>query len=518
MQSLVRWLHSALSEPRDDTLRQRLRIVLIAWLFGSTWLMTISGAAMTKFARSIGMPDAYFGVLAALPYMMCLTQIPASWVTHFIGGRKKAFLWFVVGGRMMWVLAAAVPWALPNHPQVWPILVLIFISLAWAGNQAATPAWIEWMGDVIPKRLRGRYFAVRQRLGQFTGVLVVLIVGYALDMTQTAMDQPGGDPRLMLKVTSSILAIASLLGMLDGLGFQRLRDPVPPSQERKFDFVGNTKIVLRDKNFRRFLWFQFFLSLGIGYIGQYIWLYVFDVVKFDNMQANLALLIVPASVYAIACPFWGRLTDRIGKKPVLIMGLSIGAFGAIPWIFIGHGLVPVEWLGATRSLVSILAYAGVIFCMAIWPAVDISSTNILFAFGEKKPQHGVVDTGLGGTYIAILYVANAFGGALSGLIGSMTAAWLEKWTWTVPGTLSADGAGGLVITYHIVLFLLSCLLRLIALSFVFRIKEPKAMATREAFWFTTNNVYSNARDLVAVPGRMFDRVVHWTYRMNPPRR
>ena len=511
MQSIVRWLGSALSEPRDDTLRQRLRLVLIAWLFGSTWLMTISGAAMTKFARSIGMPDKYFGVLAALPYIMCLTQIPAAWVTHFIGGRKNAFLWFVVGGRLMWVLAAAVPWVLPNTPAAWPPLVLLFISLAWAGNQAATPAWIEWMGDIIPKRLRGRYFAVRQRLGQFMGLAVVMIVGYALDMTQTAMDQPGGDPKLMLKVTSSVLMIAALLGMLDGLAFQRLRDPVPQTAERKFNFVGNTKIVLKDKNFRRFLWFQFFITLGVGYIGQYIWLYVFDIVHFDNKQANLALIIVPSAIYALACPFWGRLTDRIGRKPVLIMGLTVGAFGAVPWIFIGHGLMPVELWGATRSLVSLVAYIGVIVCMFFWPAVDIGATNMLFSFSERREAGP--DTGLGGIYVAILYVAIAIGGTLSGLIGSVTSGLLEKWHWIVPGT-----KGHMVISYHCLLFALALLLRLIALSFVFRIKEPRAMATREAFWFTTNNMYSNARDLVATPGRMFDRVVGWTYRMNPRRR
>ena len=93
--------HVALLSSRREAalgLRAQLRAVLVAWMFGSFWLWTISGATMTQFARALGTPDWGFGILAALPFVGTVAQLPmAVWLQRY-GGRRK---WFLIGASIL---------------------------------------------------------------------------------------------------------------------------------------------------------------------------------------------------------------------------------------------------------------------------------------------------------------------------------------------------------------------------------------------------------------------------------
>ncbi|MCX5662202.1 MAG: MFS transporter [Planctomycetota bacterium] len=492
---------TGLEVARDD-LRGQLRIIVIAWVFGAFWQWTISGAALFKFARLMGTPDWGFGLLAALPFAAGLFQIPMSLAQARWGRRKLLFILSVTLGRLMWAVIAAIPWALPNHRDWWWPTMALCAFLGWGANSAGSPPWMDWMADVIPGRVRGRYFGMRNRLGQCIGLVATLSVGGVVYLVERS-----GKPEQMLQVCSCILALAGLMGALDILCFRRIPDhhEQHPHRHAKGSTASAFFAPLKQPSFRRYLAFNFVLNTGIGFIGQYIWVYVNDVLHFSAWQGNLLLIGIPLIMMALSYPVWGKLTDRLGKRPVILIAGAVIVNGAWGWIFVGHGAVPVTVMGWNFSAMTVLGYSVAVLGMICWPGVEIANFNMLLGMTGSHTGRA------GGAYVAWYAIAVALGGALSGLIAGTVAHLIPTFAWDIPFV-------GIVLTYHGVLFLISTSLRILALYFAWGLREPKATGTREAFRYMSNNFYDNARAMLLLPTQVVGRLGRATYRLAPGRK
>lgn len=493
-------------EAGEQRLRGQLRVISVAWVFGALWMWTINGAVMTKFALAIGVPPWGFGILAALPFAGALFQLPAGWITERYGHRKTFFLVVQTLGRLMWALMAAVPWVLPHHPGAWWPLVVLFLLFGWASNAAAGPAWMSWMADIIPGRLRGRYFGKRARIGQVVGIATTIMAGLVLDIVDKAGGgQAGaaGDP-MMLRVTSVVLAIAGLSGVLDIQCFVRVPDHHQPPPKPAIRWSDLLVAPLRDRNFRWFLGFTFCLNLGLGFLGQYVWLYVYKVAHFSDTKANLVLVALPLALQILSYPIWGLLVDRLGKKPVMVLSLALISSGSLGWMIVG----PEHWM---------LGYATTLLSPLAWPGVELANLNVILDMsatrarraddGQNARPSGRVS---GAGYVAMNTIAVAVGGVLSGGLGAAVAYFFEDLDWR--GSLAGIQV---IFTFHSILFVISALLRLAALYCAAHLHEPRAAATRDAARLLTSTVWSNMIQAVYLPPRLLGRAAGWTYRLTP---
>lgn len=476
----------------QPALRHQLRWVTIAWIFGSVWMWTITGAAMTQFARGLGTPDWGFGVMAALPFIATFVQLPASWWTQRYGHRRRFFMVALIIGRALWVAVAALPWILPGQ-QAWAwTTMLALLAASWVLSQAGGPAWMNWMSDVVPRRVRGVYFARRNLFTRPVAVAAVLGTGWLLD----AGSRASGDPSILLRITSGLLAIAGLLGVLDILCFRWVKDPNPPRPDPAAKLFSSLLTPLRDRQIRIYIAYNFTFMLGIGFVGQYVWLYVLDVCGWSNLKANLLVIAVPLLLQMMVVGLWGRLIDRLGKKPVLVLCTVGVSFGSLGWLVITDQNL---WLGYSLILLTTL----------IWPGLEIANFNVLLdlAGTAKKKRGDAQAASSGGTAaVALNSVATAAGGTLSGLLGGALAGLMRDLHWAVPMI-------GIVLTYHGVLFLISSVLRAVALVFALQLTEPRAKGTREALQMVTSAVYSNVRQAVFLPTRVTGKVLRASYRV-----
>jgi MFS family permease len=230
------------------------------------------------------------------------------------------------------------------------------------------------------------------------------------------------------------------------------------------------------------------MTFSVGYIGQFIWLYLFEVAEMSNTRANVMLVVMPLVTLFIFNPVWGRLIDRLGCKPVLIIaGLSI-VHGSLAWVFITKD----QW---------VVGYLAIILATAAWPGIELANFNIMLRLSDRyagKPERS--------GYVAVNSLFGALAGVLSGLFGGAVAEAFKDWH----GSLF-----GWPLTYHGLLFLISGGLRLAALGWLIGLEDPKAYTTRAALRYMGSNFYSNLQQAVFLPGRLLQRVTHWTYTVKP---
>jgi MFS family permease len=451
----------------NDRLRFSLRMITTAWLFGATWMYMAGMVPQTRYAKLMNMPEFFYGIMPILPYFAALVQFPVSYLIERYGHRKGLFIPFGLAHRALWLLVALIPWLAPHQYQ-W-ILLLVFIGISSIAGQVAVPAVMSWLADVVPPRVRGRYFAARSQVGQIAGIVTSLAVGYWLDHSQALGN------RALLETLSVIFGIAAFSGCMVFICLISVPD-VP--MQRDPEPVGLWQILkrpLQNRNFRFFLIYNSLMTLGVGAIGQFITLYLFDVAGFDNLEVQLLQIVAPALVTLAGYFFWGRLMDRMGRRPVMLLCAFLVVPGGLWFMFVS----PQHWvLPLLLALVSSFA----------WPGVDVANMSMLLGMSDSRKGGR-----LGSAYVAINSVTFAIAGTLSGV--------MFGWIYHRLGTDWGIQLPHYTLTSHGVIVAVSTVIRLMAAVFVIFIVDTESRSTLATANYMVASLYSNLALVVQMPLR-----------------
>jgi len=454
------------------TLRRHLRIVTAACAFWAVWNYCVAGGIRVRFASSMGMSEFGFGLMGAIPHAGLLLQVCASYMIERYGHRREIFLVAGIIHRGLWILIAAIPWLpVPPTEHWWLLLLTLWISTMLAN--LSDPSWLVWMADFVPDRLRGRYFARRGQVGRFTGMAVTLLVGWILDRSTTA------DSHTLQRTISILFIIGAIAGMVDIGLFKWIPDEHRRDHRQPINFRRMLTEPLRHPAFRRFLAFRGMLFFGIGYIEVFAWKYLFDVVEMDNIEAHIMLVAIPTIATMLTFPIWGRLVDRLGCRPVLLISGVLITHGAISWAFVTkEGWEGSQWW---------IGYMAVLSATMAWPGVELASQNMLLSMADSETNK----TG-GSAYVAVHSVVIGMAGMLSGIFGGLFAEHMQHWRGVILG---------FPFTYHGLLFFISAGLRLASLVWLIGMPEPGSRTAREALRYMLGNIYANVQTVFVTSRR-----------------
>ena len=461
-------------------------------MFGALWLSMASGATMTQFARGLGTPDYAFGILAAMPYLATLLQLPASYCLDRFGRRKALFIATQGPSRLLWIAVAVIPWIWPGSvTNSWPAMLCV-LAVGWALFHLGVPAWMNWMSDVVPRRIRGRFYGNRQTIARPIAVVATLAVGAALDIIQRGHGTGAGGNGLMLKATSTLLMVAGLFGFLEILIYRRVHEPSRPSANH-IDWLRNLLTPLRLANFRWFVALNMCMALGSGFMAQYIWLYMFDVGGYTNLQGNLLCIALPGIANLLVFPLWGRLVDRVGRKPVLVIaacGMLLNPFG---WVLLASGAYPL-W-GCAVVMIGFVS----------WPGLEVATMNTMLDLAGSRSEQAS-----GTAMVALNNIAIACAGTLSGFAGAVCASSLGHLDGSIPGL-------DIPLTYHAVLFMSATIFRAMAVICASCMHDVNAAPSSDVIRYMTSTLYGNVRQAILMPTRVVGQISARAYRVGTPR-
>ena len=433
-------------EVRRDPLRRSLQMITLAWMFGIIWMTLIGGAGLKTYARMLGFGDFAFGVLGALPFLAAFGQIIGSAIVERTGRTKRPFLRYALPHRLMWIAVAAIPLLLPV-PSKWAVAAMLAAVFAnWVLAAMSVPAWVMWMGDLIPRRIRGRYIGNRHRLSLMVSIPAVLLTGFLLDwlidpeLPESAAAQPD-----VLPLLSVLLVAAGLFGAVDIILFIRIREVRP---HRELDAggtagpwgvrraVSETLVEpMRDPAFRGYGLFVTMMALSTG-SGCFFWLFVLETLGISKLAASILFFLIGPLAGMLTASAWGRGVDRFGRRPILVTSTAIATLALTPYFLASVNTPEPVWLielasgvaGAVGALIgrpewtwlapgapvgaylllSVMAVGGGIG----WTGIGVAQTGVMFGFadGPGRSRH-----------VAASAVLSGIGGAIGGLLGGAVA-------------------------------------------------------------------------------------------------
>lgn len=456
---LFRFRRERIEDRRESELRYGLRRIIIAWGFGSVFFNTTFGAPFAAYVRRLGAGEFFFSFLSAAPMLSSLAQFLSSYLVEKTGRRRAIFVRAALVQRLVWIPIALLPWIFPEGPALLLALAFLLFAGSFFGNLSG-PAWMSWMADFVPLKIRGKYFGLRMRIGTVVGLLSASVAGLVLDWWSTSSPYT---PYTVLFVA------ASLSGAIDVLLF--LKVPEPPIQERTEPprLQDLIRIPFRNEKFKRFLAYSALASFGFNIIGPSLWLFALETLKMGKFWANLTLMIAHMVAIVIFSRMWGGLIDRYGNRPVLRLTALGLAFFPVPWLL----AEPSSW----RWLVINGFVAGM-----FWSGLELANFNLLLGLFPRENKS---------VYLAAYSVIV---GAVAGLAPVIGGALLE------PLKGLRVPIGPWVLVNYKVVFLIAFVLRLFTALVVLPVlQESGAKATRTML----KDIYEEWRGSLEV---LFERV------------
>ena len=398
------------------------------------------------WAHELGARGRQIGLLLAAEALTGIFRLagPAA-IVRLRGVKRAAIPLFLAGYLPLCTLPLIGSDGFPAEHR-FSFFVLLLIVYRLLEGLALVALW-AWLAEIVPPRLRGRYFATRQRWQLIVLMPTLVAAGYFSDWWRT----PG------FRFDSLEAAIAGYTIPLGLAALLLVASVVPlfwmPAVATKCKIRQSWRLwresgnlaPLADSRFHRVLLFGCWLAFFDGLMLPTSGLFPKRALGIETW----AMLLLPAAMrlgQIALTPWIGRFSDRFGNRPVLMLCQAIAAFG------------PSFYLLATPKQPWWLAGAFAVWSATVGFSVCLPNLTLKLARDGNYAAYLAAYFGLTGVAYG---VANYLGGWLVDLFA---------WDRFYVGRFRLDNYG--------YLFYIGWITQLLALVLLFGIDEPGAWTWR----------------------------------------
>jgi MFS family permease len=391
-----------------------------------------TGAFLTGYLLALGSGSIVIGIAAALPLLVKLSQLYTSWRIERGGGWWRTAIRGAMVGRLPFFLAALLPFV-DMPPDLRAGLLIVIVAITSLGGAAWEIAFLTWMAELIPLRVRGEFWGRRTRVAEIFGLVVALGASVLFDRWRAG--HPGG-----LEGFAAIFGVAGIAGALGILFLTMIPHPAHSSVRSEPASLASTLIrPARDTNFRRLLIFVAVWGFSVGLLGPFTSVYMLKELHLSFVPITI-LNILPSGIIALTQAYWGKLSDHFGNKPVLrVSTYIVGAFTVL-WL----ASAPGRWW----PLLILQAASGF-----GWSAYNLTMNNIVLK---------IAPAGSRSSYVASIGAVTALSQAAAPIVGGVMLSFMQ-------------GAGVEPILTYYILFAAAFLVRLGATPLLGPLDEPEGM-------------------------------------------
>ncbi len=402
--------------------RRGLLLSIAEGMLAQVHITLTAGAFLTGYALMLGAGNVTVGIVAALPFLIQPLQLLGAWLIERQGARKP----LAVGGslgRSLWLVLLVLPY-LPLSTTQRLVALVVTLTVANALLTLCSNAWLNWMTDLVPPRLRGRYFGTRSSAMAAVAMAVNFGGGLWLDRMRAADRAVEG--------YAGIFTLAILCGAVGSLLLSRQPEP-PLVQSARLPIREVVRRPLQHPSFRGFMIGLMVWHAALGMAVPFFSAHALTVLQLP-FQTLAMFDVITAAVSIGTVGLWGQLADRVGHRRVLLTCIA------------GVILLPWCWVVATPTVLWPL-YFNAVLSGIWWSGLNLALSNRLM---EQVPAEGR------GGYLAVYAACTG----LTFFLASMLSGNLAN---ALSGVALA--VSGLSLNNYQMIFVISSILRLSTLLF-----------------------------------------------------
>lgn len=427
----------------DPETVKTLKLLIVAVAFGMVCFNVTGGIAMTGYLKELGASDFVYGLLMALGPIANAFQFVASYFLEKSRARRRMFLVAGFVQRLCWLPFGLVPFFVPMGQgtlRLWIAGLLILVTAVT--GPFMNMAFNSLCADVVPLRIRGRYFATRSQVSTLVGIVGGLVVGYLLDRL------PG------FTGYAVVFAIAGIFGTADVFSFLFMKMPEMKPRQEKGGMLSMMREVVRDRNYMKLVWFVTAWSFAVQICNPFFNVYMRESLHMTNTDITLLGQITSSVFMVLVVTRWGRALDQFGNKPVVYLAATLATINPLMWTFIGPGML---WAVFLVHMIT----------GSIWCAIDLGVQNLFMGQAPEKNRSMFFAVYFIFTQLIGVALANAVGGfLLDNLLAPLEGLGLRLL--------------GFELTRYNYLFLLSAALRMLSVALLLpRVREEGAQEARD---------------------------------------
>jgi len=367
----------------ENDLKKDMRISVVEGIYAQ-FCSTLTGVAsnfITKTAVLLNATNIQFSLLSAIAQICQFFQLYAVLHNQKVESRKKPCVLFAFWGRLL-CLFIGFSFVITN-PKVAFLFFLVLLFTSVALQTVSNNMWIAWMSDLIPKRIRGRFFSRRMQIHLVSGFLIGYLFSFFIDMFESTT---GSWKHNLLQKMNIIqffqvnnlpyaLTLIFIIGTGLGLyGLTKLYNQGERVIKKSISKDFSIYEPLLNSDFRKLLrfglWWMFAIGIGSAFWGPFM----IKVLKLSLVQMQLYGMIQTIGML-VAFRFWGKLIDKFGNKTVMKICVFIGAINPCLWLFFTETSYSLIWIEAFSSGV-------------MWSGANLVTFNFVLSIAPRgKEQH-----------------------------------------------------------------------------------------------------------------------------------
>jgi MFS family permease len=363
----------------------------------STVMSSFGDAYITPYALSLNANNVQIGLLSSLTGLIGpLAQIKGSKLMEKLP-RKKIVVIGTALNAIMWIpiLILAFLFQKGMYLEYLPLALIVFYSIYAIFGAIGGPAWFSMLGDIVPNKIRGKYFGKRNRVAGIVGLITTLGAAFLLDLFKTK--------GIVLLGFALLFFVAFVFRLVSAYLFTKHYDPKLHLEDGYYfsfwDFIKKAP----KNNFGRFTIYIALMYFGVQIGGPFFAVYMLKDLNFSYM--TYTLVNISSTVFAlITMGIWGKFSDKYGNRKILAICGFVIPFLPIAWIFSPSPI----YLMFVPQLIGGIGWAGFNLAVSnfIYDAVTPARRAICVAYLNLMVGIGLFLGGIVGGFMAHFMTIN----------------------------------------------------------------------------------------------------------------
>jgi MFS family permease len=423
-------------------------------------MMGIGETYLSAFALFLKASTPQIGLLASLPPLLgSLAQIVSAWLGRLAGRRKPIILAGAGLQALAWLPITLLPLLFPSAAV--PLLITSVVVYQ-CGAHLAAPQWASLMGDLVPMKRRGRFFARRTSIVSLVTFVSLATGGLVLHGTTVAGNTLAG--------FLALFGVAMLARGISTYHLSRMQDPAGQVAALRLPVRESWWRKLRKSNFARFSLFYALMQFSVATASPFFAVYMLRDLQFSYAQfmANTGISVL---AQFLTLTQWGRISDAFGNRRILsVTGLMIP-------------LMPLLWLVSPNFWYLLLVQ---ILSGLSWAGFTLGAGNFLYDLVVRENR---------ATYLAVHNVLASTGIFCGALLGGYLGL-------VLPTSIDIAGLSLAWLSPLLGVFAISAVLRTIVLAVLL----PRIREVRRVRPISFSRVIFRVTRMHALAGLVFDIV------------